>query len=326
MKCPSLITLLDTSIANTNLGNQIIMKSIECELKKIFPLDFLVKLQYGERFGELSLNYIRESSYSFFGGTNSLSSEMNKYSQMGLRLRNTNKVSRLILLGLGWWQYQKPPNMYTKIFLKRLLCSSAMHSVRDQYTLQMLKSIGVTNVVNTSCPTTWNLTKNHCLAIPASKANCVITTVTDYNLDPVSDTEMINLLIKKYDKVYIWLQGLGDFEYLKMLGFAASAEVTLIPPSLSAFENILETVDLDYIGTRLHAGIKAIQHSKRALIVAVDNRAAEISRDINVNICTRGDVNSIKAFIEGNVDTRINIPSHSIREWKNQFIDKMSPK
>ena len=47
------------------------------------------------------------------------------------------------------------------------------HSVRDSYTKKMLNSIGINNVVNTSCPTVWNITPDHLATIPDTKAKYV---------------------------------------------------------------------------------------------------------------------------------------------------------
>jgi len=316
---PRLISVLDTSICNANLGNQIIMQAIYTELENIFPFDFLMRLQYGERVGGVSLAYLKDSIYSFFGGTNSLSSQMNKYSQMGLRLRNTLSYSNLTLFGLGWWQYQVQPNTYTKAFLRRLLSSNTIHSVRDQYTYNMLQAIGIKNVLNTSCPSTWNLSSSHCESIPQMKADFVVSTITDYNQSNQADLRMLRLLLKSYKKVYLWLQGLGDYQYLVDLGIASNNKLVIIPPNLSSYEKILQTVDLDYIGTRLHAGIKAIQMKRRSLILSVDNRATEISSDIGLPVVDRTDYFAIEQFIESRRVTAIHLPITSINRWRQQF-------
>lgn len=316
---PRLITLLDTSICNSNLGNQIIAQAIVRELESLFPADFLISLQSEEFFGNKSISFLRQSNFAFFGGTNALSSEMNKYSQMGFRIRDTFSFSGLILFGLGWWQYQAPPNLYTKILLRRLLSSSFIHSVRDQYTCEMLSKIGIKNTLNTSCPTVWGLTKDHCSSISHRKSESVVTTITDYYPSAGDDFHMIKILLSKYSKVFVWLQGLNDFSYLKSLGLIDIDGLCFVPPSLKAFESLLASHNLDYIGTRLHAGIKAIQFGKRALIIGVDNRAREIANDIGLNVATRGDLNAIHEFIDSSFVTSIELPMQAIEAWRSQF-------
>jgi len=314
------IAVIDTTICDDNLGNQIIMEAIYEVIDELFEEDFIYKLQYAEKFGWKSLSIIRKSDYTFFGGTNALSSQMNKYKQMGFSLKDLLFISnKIILFGVGWWQYQPPPNMYTRFFLKKLLSKDVIHSVRDSYTKTMLEKIGINNIINTSCPSTWKLTKEHCKDIPSKKSKDVITTVVDYNKQPYFDEKIINILLKYYDTVYIWIQGVGDLEYIKKLNLTDISRIKFIPPRLKKYDEFLQNNEVDYIGLRLHAGIRALQHKKRTLIIAIDNRAKEIAKDINLNICERHEFNKIISFIENDYKTNIVIPIEEINKWKAQF-------
>jgi hypothetical protein len=91
-----------------------------------------------------------------------------------------------------------------------------------------------------------------------------------------------------------------------------------VKPSLQALDEIL-TIDIDYLGTRLHAGIRALQNKKRTLILAVDNRAIEISKDTNLPVVPRNDWESITSWIESAYETRIRLPWSNIDKWKSQF-------
>lgn len=62
----------------------------------------------------------------------------------------------------GWYQYQDEPTGYTKRILKTLLDGQYLHAVRDEYTRQRLLKLGITNVLNTACPTMWGLTDDKC--------------------------------------------------------------------------------------------------------------------------------------------------------------------
>lgn len=53
-----ILSVLDTTICEYNLGNQIIMDSIYKIINEIFPEAFVFKLQYAEKFGMKSLKYI----------------------------------------------------------------------------------------------------------------------------------------------------------------------------------------------------------------------------------------------------------------------------
>jgi hypothetical protein len=314
------ITILDTTICDYNLGNQIIMESIYEIINELFPNDFIFRLQYAEKFGKLSLGYIRMSDFCFFGGTNSLSSQMNRYSQMGFRLEDLLFIkNKITLLGVGWWQYQSKPNLYTRFFLKDLLSMHVFHSVRDSYTKQMLESIGIKNVINTSCPTTWKLTPEHCSQIPSKKSENVIITLTDYNQQYNLDEKFLRLIFSYYKKIFYWIQGVGDYKYIQSFNIDKN-RLYIIPPKLHLFDEILKNEDVDYIGTRLHAGIRAIQHKKRALILAIDNRAKEMSKDINLNVVERNDLSSIENFILNDYKTLIKVPFMEIERWKKQFL------
>ena len=316
------ISLLDTSICDSNLGNQIIMDSINKIINDLFYDDFIFRLQYLENFGITSLKYMKESEHTFFCGTNSLSSKMNRYSQMGFRIKDLFYVNNLVLFGVGWWQYQENPNLYTKFLLKHLLHRNIIHSARDDYTVKMLSSIGIKNVINTSCPTTWNLTKDFCSSIPVEKSANVILTFTDYMTDYKKDLSLIQILLKNYKKVFIWLQGANDFLYIEKLKKSIRkdySKIILIPPKLNAFDKILQNNDIDYIGTRLHAGIRALQNKRRTIIIAIDNRAKEIHKDININIVNREDIDNLEELINGNIQTEIDIPEENIKKFIGQF-------
>jgi hypothetical protein len=295
------------------------MEAVYQILDELFEDYFIYRLQHAEKFGLQSIKYMKESEYVFLGGTNSLSSEMNKYKQIGFSLKDIFFVNNLVLLGVGWWQYQKKPNLYTTLLLKKLLSRNVIHSVRDSYTVQMLKNIGIHNVINTSCPSLWSITEEHCSKIPTIKSQDVITTLTDYNKDPFSDEKLVNMLLKYYDTVYFFIQGVGDLDYLNSLNIKDKSRIKIIPPKLKSLDKILENNEVDYIGTRLHAGIRAIQKLKRSLIIVIDNRALEISKDVGLNIAKRGDFKSIQSFIENEYRTKIKIPFENIIRWKSQF-------
>ena len=76
----------------------------------------------------------------------------------------------------------------------------------------------------------------------------------------------------------------------------------------------------DYIGTRLHAGIYAMQNFCRSIILIVDNRARDIKSTYNIVAIERDDIkDNLVKMINGKIDTRINIDEKAIQEWKSQF-------
>lgn len=312
------ISLLDTTISSYNLGNEIIMDAVNSVIEDLFPESFLFRIPWEENFSVKSLRYMTNSDYTFFGGTNSFSSHLLKYKQHGFRLRDLILFRNLISFGMGWWQYQTKPGLYSSFFWQTLLSDSCLHSVRDEYTKTMLASIGIKNVLNTSCPTTWSLTEKHCAEIPSSKSEHVVTTLTDYNPALDQDKKMLKVLFDSYKFVSVWLQGHNDLLKFRPL-FQSFPEIKIIPPKLGLYDQYLLEHQCDYIGTRLHGGIRALQKKRRALIISIDNRAQEISKDINLAVCARGDLNSISSFASSSMETNIKLPMESIDLWKKQF-------
>jgi polysaccharide pyruvyl transferase WcaK-like protein len=303
------------------------MDSIELIINDLFSDDFIFKMQASEPFGKTSIQNFKKSDYIFFGGTNALTSNINKEKYIGFSIFNLIHFNRLLLLGVGWWQYQDKPNYFTKIFLKRALDSSLLHSVRDSYTQNMLSSIGIDNVLNTSCPSTWNLTNEHCSQISKSQSDSVVFTITDYNKDLKADSRFINHIQNHYKEIFFWPQGLGDLNYFYKLNLLNKINIKILKPNLESFDSLLRSKKIDYIGTRLHAGIRALQNKSRALILAIDNRALEIAKDIQLDISERGNLNKVSNFIENSSPSLIKIPSSEIEKWKNQFrIDSSSSK
>jgi len=311
-----LITILDTAACSSNLGDQVIMDAVNQNLNNIFPDDFFIRSHTHEVISKTSYRYIKNSDFIIVGGTNLLSSNMNSYNQWKVSLWDSLFVKDVILMGVGWWQYQKKPNLYTNILYNRLLNKNYFHSVRDGYTEQNLKSIGITNVINTCCPTMWSLTEEHCAKIPTKKSNSVLLTFTEYNQKPDYDSRLINILSQEYEKIYFWTQQPKDYEYIRNI---CGESVVYVKPSLKALDEILSSYDTDYVGTRLHAGIRALQHKRRALILSVDNRAIEIGRDTNLPTASREDMESISSWINSNYETQIKLPLANINEWRNQF-------
>ena len=77
------ITILDTDITSSNLGNEIIMEGVYDFLHSNFQNDYLMKLECTDYIGPMSKKYILSSDFSFIGGSNLLTSQINKYKQIG---------------------------------------------------------------------------------------------------------------------------------------------------------------------------------------------------------------------------------------------------
>lgn len=314
------ISILDTSICTENIGDKIIMDSAANEISNIFKDSFYVNIPTHEKISSNSYYHIRNSQYTIACGTNMLSSNMLKYNQWKVNIIDSIFVKDVILLGVGWWQYQKKPDKYTSVLLRRMLSKEGLHSVRDNYTKEMLNSIGINNVINTSCPTMWKLSEEHCREIPEDKAENVLITLTDYNKDVVLDSTFLDIVFEHYETVYFWVQSADDLGYVESLQTKSPKKLKIVPPTIQALDNILSSdISLDYIGTRLHAGIRALQNKRRTIILGIDNRALEKSKDFNLVVLKRENIAELSKLLNSKFETKINLPSENIKKWKSQF-------
>lgn len=315
------ITILDTSIATTNLGDEIIADGVKKELNGMFgDKSMFLSVPTHEKIGRHSRKIINKSQYSFVAGTNLLNSKYRlvRTKPWKLNLLEASILNNVILMGVGWGDYQGDIQPLAKFFYKQILDSNKIHSVRDNYTKEKLESIGISNVINTGCATMWKLTPEHCMTIPTSKAQNVVFTLTDYNKDPLKDQKLIDILVENYKKVFFWIQGSRDFEYIQSLNFK---NVEFIGPSLNSYDKLLESnIDLDYVGTRLHAGIRAMQKKRRSIIIGIDNRAIEKKKDFNINVVERKDIETIADIINNKVETKLTLDFNKINQWKKQFL------
>ncbi len=306
------------SLTTMNMGDFVIFDSIKTQMGELFEDAFNVDVSTHLPISYIFTRLLTKADYKFVCGTNLLMGKLNGiFRQWDINIFNAKRLGPAILIGAGWWQYNNKPNGYTKRVYKKILSTEYMHSVRDTYTEKMLRSMGFTNVICTACPTMWALTKEHCAEIPKDKAKNVITTLTDYNQDIVRDARMLEILKENYDKVYLWIQGGNDYEYFKSLNIDG---ITLVPPALEKYDEILMGGDIDYVGSRLHGGIRALQKKVRTIILGVDNRAKEKHKDFNLKVIEREDVESLPELIRSSFETDINIPIENINKWKSQFI------
>lgn len=312
------IVLFDPSLATDNGGDSIILDYCVDILREMFPSDYFVHLSTQERLSTVSRSYAKRCKNQFVCGTNLLSSHLGPWRQWRINWWDTRYFKDICLMGVGWWQYEdKNPSLYAKNVYKRALSHTLIHSVRDSYTEKKLREMGFDNVVNTSCPTMWRLTPDFCEKIPQNKAKSVVTTVTCYHQNPILDKVLLDILFEEYEQVYLWIQTIDDYTYLKQ--FYDVTRFQIIYPNVASLDQILEK-DVDYCGTRLHAGIRALNHQKRTIIVANDNRAIEISKDTGLPIVSLGDIEKKLAnMLNQKMKTELQLPYENINRWKAQF-------
>ena len=319
------IMILDTSVGTLNTGDEIINSSIQKNWTELYDSNYIYRypthtpphswwqqLFFGHR-----LNGYKDADYKFLCGTNALYTNMVRPLPVwNTHLLNAGIYEGTILLGVGAGINSKTVNLYTRKLYNKVLNHEYIHSVRDEYTKEMLEKLGF-RVMNTGCPTLWGLTPEHCAAIPTTKAKDVVFTLTGYHADRANDKAMVDALKRNYEKLYFWPQTLSDLLYLQSLG---ADDFEVIAPNLSAYDRMLD-MDVDYVGNRLHGGIRALQHGRRSFIISIDYRAENMARDYSLPVISRERISEeLYDAINKSEPTLIKgIDFDKIKQWKSQF-------
>lgn len=320
------IVLLDPSVATINMGDEIIKTSILDNFNEILKDNYICNLPtHTKTFSWLQkflykdrMNIYNNADFKFFCGTNALYVNMLRpMPTWNINMFNYSLFKNTILLGVGLGVNGDRVNTYTRFLYNKVLSKKYIHSVRDEKTKLFLENMGF-KVLNTGCPTLWGLDSQHCQKIPSKKSDNVIFTLTGYESDIVNDQAMIDILNKNYKKVYFWPQSVEDLNYLKSLDNVNS--ITIVSPNLVSYKRILET-DIDYIGNRLHGGIFAMQNYCRSIIISIDYRASEMSKDYSFKCIPRNMVkNNLENIINSEWSTLITgLNFDKINKWKTQF-------
>lgn len=318
--------LFDVATASDNLGDAIIMDYCKKQIRDITVLpSFFVCIPTYLEMGKTARCMCKNNpNAKFVCGTNLLKSTMLIHKLWHIGLKDAAVIKNVCLMGVGWINYQnKLMDPLTKLMWLTLLRKNTkyMHSVRDKYTENRLRDMGIDNVIYTGCPTMWNLTPEKLSTIPTEKGKDCITTLTFYNRNVDQDRAMIEICKANYRTVYFWIQSNEDLKYLKSL--TDTDTIKIIGPSLEEYDDTLRELEsVDYIGTRLHGGVRALNFGRRAIIVGIDNRATEISNDTGLLVIKRENVTGhLSEMVNANLSYTINLPWDNISKWKKQFFD-----
>lgn len=322
------IGIFNTWIGSDNIGDAIIMDCCKKMLLKKFKNDFYVEIPTHLSLYNKEFYVFDDLKYVFVCGTNLLSNKMNIRSRknqwhIGIKFLYyiwKNKIDNIVLLGVGWNNYSFKENFIGKLFWRTILSKTLIHSVRDEYTKNKLENMGIKNVMNTGCPTTWNLTEDYLKNIEIQKSDTVIVTVTDYNRDYIKDKKMFEILEKNYNKIVIFPQSFADIDYVKeLIERSDKNKYEWLAPNIESYDEFLDNNSCDYVGTRLHGGIRALQKLKRTFIIGIDNRALEM-KEIDLPIINRENIEELEEKINANEKLNLKINVEKIEKWKQQFI------
>jgi len=319
------IILLDTSIGTTNKGDDIIMNSTREGLEEIlknnyvicFPTHTVCFTWFQAHFW-WKAKFVEQADYKFVCGTNLLAKNMRyPINDWNINILNCKPLRNTILVGVGNSLLNKSSNLYTRMLYNRVLSKDYVHSTRDDETRLMLQQLGY-KAITTGCPTLWSLTPILCSEIPVHKSENVVIAITGSKRDVVQDQKMIDICQRNYKKIYLWLQTVHDLGYLRTL--SNTHNIQIISPDLEEYGKLLQSMDIDYVGTRLHGGIFAMQYRKRAIIISIDNRARNINKVNCLNCIERENIDQLETMINSEFETRIKVDYEKINEWKSQFI------
>jgi polysaccharide pyruvyl transferase WcaK-like protein len=304
--------LLDTSINSNNDGDNIIVDAI----LDIFPELRLIERLPTHRYLSREERTIADNSEMLVvTGTNILTSRLWQDRQWKLKLSSLRKMNKkVVFLGVGWRQYQENMTRRSRMMMDYMTHPVVPVSARDQYTASKLRNAGYA-AINTGCPTMWKLPQT--LPALGNRDECVFT-FTDYNPDKELDVAILASLAKKYSAVHVWPQSAKDQQNLTSLDLPENT--FRLSRGICSLDNAI--AGRDYVGTRLHAGIRSAQTGASALVVAVDNRAMEISRDTGFPAVDRK--KGLAAFEEvyeatSATQSSITLPLKDIAEWTEKF-------
>lgn len=313
------VVVFDPAAASFNKGDMIISEAVERELVGLLSDAEIVKISLHQPLGKIHRSLLREKCLKIVGGSNAVSAVMHpilRQSRWHLSPQDYQSVKGFCYMGVGWAGTNLRSNLVGKWFLKHFPSKSPdAHSFRDSETLVRASRFGIKNGVNTGCPTMWCLTPDKMGAVRKSKGSIVVTTLTDNMPDKSADLEMLKFLKDQYEEVYIWFQGINDGDYFKSMNISGIRE---LPRTLSGYQSFLKenASRLDYVGSRLHGGVKALQCGVRTIILAVDHRALDISRDVGLLVLPRKELNVLQDLVNTDLQMSVDIDRNAITQWK----------
>lgn len=304
---------LDPSLGSENLGDHVIREAI---LDHIPELAELPRISTHHRPTLREMRSAREAELIVVGGSNIFSSSMYRHRQwlvtpdLAMLYRK-----KLVAVGVGWWQYQEDPRYYSRVLLRTLLNPFAAHSMRDTYSSQKLHGLGLHSVM-TSCPTLWGV---ECKP-PLIGFDRVAVTLTDYKQSPAEDRHWLAQLSGHFRRMVLIPMAHEDISYVRSLNLPCEVEVA--PLRLTDTSTLNETLkECDaFVGTRLHAAIRALQLNVPAVVVGVDNRAGEVSRDTGLPVIARGSWNMARCVELLEEPISLKLPKQAISEFVRSLL------
>jgi polysaccharide pyruvyl transferase WcaK-like protein len=318
------VMLLDTTVGSMNVGDNIIMKAIKDVMSDLLeenhvrsiPTRTIAFPRYQMR-NDPRVDYASNADYKLVCGTNLLKACMaHIQNQWNINIFNYKPMQNAILVGVGAEIGRIYLDPYTRLLYKKVLSSDFIHSARDERTKALIEDLGL-KAINTGCPTLWGFNSEFCESIPKTKSDKVVFTFHYGRKDKKHDQMLIDIVKRNYEKVYFFPQVPDDIEYLNT--FKGTENITVLPSNLDAYTKLLTENEIDYVGVRLHGGIHAMQHKKRAILLIVDERMRNINNSNNLNCIERSNIEMLEEMINSEFETKVKVDYQAIDQWLGQF-------
>ena len=322
------VVVFDTAIGTSNLGDEIILQCLEEEMSFLLEDSFIMRFGTHIKnlplrrflFGSGKIRFAYNADFKIVMGTNLLSRDIKKTQlQWPVGSLDSWLYDNCIMAGVGTTLSEGETTAYTRKIYERILRKDFYHSVRDEESKRLLEDMDF-KVLNTGCPTLWKLTPDFCREIPTGKAERVIFSLSGYGeqKDKKMDQLMLDVLRAEYGELIFWCQTSRDEGYLD--SFAGTKNIKRVY-SLNKFKEILQEGNIDYVGTRLHGGVFAMQNKVRSIVISIDHRARGFHDTNNLCICERQDIpEKLSKMINSEIVTDIKLRQDDIDRFKAQFI------
>lgn len=313
-----LVCALEPAAYSTNIGDHIISDACRREIADFLPDCQIIFGTTKSKMSSYAAGNAARCALVLACGANLLSSRHIFDRAWQMNFASFAIARRVVTFGVGLSD-PATPTLPARTWLRRLLHPRLPHSVRDSRTEAFLRSLGFENVINTACPTMWRLSEDLRLREGLRKSSRCLFTLTDYAKNADHDRKLVDILLRSYRELVFVPQGTGDLRYFRSLSADAEGRIRIGNPSLAFLDSVLSGKDVDYVGTRLHAGIRALQHGVRTIILAVDGRAEAIAADCNLPVLKRSQIKRIEEAVNSRLDIEIRLPVEGIRRWKEEI-------
>lgn len=109
------IALLDISVADTNLGNAIIMRAVEKHLRDVLNGGFFVRVASSDMQSPVSRKILQQADLVFLCGGNVLTSHLWLFKPWRINMVNVWSMrGKVVTIGVGWLRHRRLSERWMK--------------------------------------------------------------------------------------------------------------------------------------------------------------------------------------------------------------------